>query len=51
MDKANSKDQGTKGPGIKWNPKSVGSYGRGLNRGFAGNVEDEKRKGAGQKGK
>ncbi len=47
--KDNSKDKGTDGPGKHWNPGSVGGYSRGLQRGFAGNVESEKRKGPGQK--
>ena len=51
MDKHNSKDKGTGGPGVKWNPGSVGDYKRGLQRGFAGNVESQNRPGAGQKGK
>lgn len=49
--KDNDKDKGTDGPGIKWNPNSVGDYKRGLKDNFKGNVEDEKRPGAGQKGK
>ena len=49
MDKANHKDKGTGGPGIKWNPGSVGDYKRGLKDNFKGNVESEKRKGAGAK--
>ena len=55
MDKANSKKcgnglgDGNKGPGIKWNPGSVGGYSRGLENKFKGNVEDHNRKGAGAK--
>jgi len=49
MKKDNMKDEGTSGPGIKWNPKSVGDYKRGLKQPSTGSVEDEKRKGAGQK--
>ena len=51
MDKANKKDEGTSGPGIKWNPKSVGDYKRGLKQPSTGNVADHNRPGAGQKGK
>ena len=47
--KDNHKSKGTDGPGVKWNPGSIGGYSRGLSKGFAGNVESEKRKGAGQK--
>lgn len=32
-----------------WNPKAVGDYKRGLKDNFKGNVESEKRKGAGAK--
>ena len=49
MDKHNDKDKNTDGPGKHWNPGSVGDYKRGLQDNFKGNVEDEKRKGAGQK--
>ena len=36
-------------PVKKWNPGSVGGYSRGLQKGIVKPVEDEKRKGAGQK--
>ncbi len=36
-------------PVAKWNPKSVGGYSRGLQKGFVKPVAEEKRKGAGQK--
>lgn len=49
MDKHNHKDKGNDGPGIKWNPNSVGDYKRGLNTGGLGKAETEHRKGAGQK--
>ena len=45
----NKMGEGNKGPGIKHNANAVGSYGRGLQNNFKGNVEDHKRKGAGQK--
>jgi len=32
-----------------WNPKSVGGYSRGLQKGVVKPVQDEKRKGAGAK--
>lgn len=31
MDK-NKMDEGNKGPGVKWNPNSVGGYSRGLDQ-------------------
>ena len=49
MDKANGKDKGTEGPGVKFNANKTGDYKRGLNDKFKGNVEAEKRKGAGAK--
>jgi hypothetical protein len=49
MSDKNKIDEGNKGPGIKWNPGSVGDYKRGLKDNFKGNVETEKRPGAGQK--
>ncbi len=47
--KGNGLGQGNQGPGIKWNPGSVGDYKRGLQDNFAGNVEDHNRPGPGQK--
>ena len=51
MDKYNSKEKGTDGPGIrpKKNVGVSGDYKRGLKDNFKGNVEDHKRKGAGSK--
>jgi hypothetical protein len=50
MSNDNDKDKGTDGPGIHWNPGSVGDYSRGLNTAEVDSeVETEDRKGGGQK--
>jgi hypothetical protein len=49
MDKYNHKDEGTEGPGIHWDPNSVGDYKRGLEKVVESEVETEDRKGGGQK--
>ncbi len=48
-DKYNDKDKGTDGPGVSWNPNSVGDYKRGLSTDDVDSeVESEDRKGPGQ---
>ena len=49
-DNYNHKDDGTEGPGIHWNPNTVGDYKRGLSTDDVDSeVESEDRKGPGQK--
>jgi hypothetical protein len=49
VESKNKMGQGTAGPGIKWNPNSVGDYKRGLKAPKTGSVEGHMRKGAGAK--